>query len=123
MTADPYRHYLLHRDHRISGQVTLDAIFPYARDPLSYPDLINEGLRPHKVREVLLWSSDDINYRSDITDTFHLKMAALRCHRSQIGGGERARALEERMRKRHQLMADGENYELAEAFHRIEISH
>lgn len=122
VTVDPYRHYLLHRDHRISGQVTLDAIFPYARDPLSYPDLIKEGLRPHKVREVLLWSSNDINYRSDITDTFHLKVAALRCHKSQIGSGERAIRLEEWLRHRHQLMAEGENFTLAEAFHRIELS-
>ena len=50
VTADPYRRYIWHRDHRITGQVTLDAIFPYARDHLSYPDLIKEGLYPHKVK-------------------------------------------------------------------------
>ena len=32
VTTDPYRRYIWHRDHRITGQVTLDAIFPYARD-------------------------------------------------------------------------------------------
>jgi len=32
VTVDPYRRYLGHRDHRITGQVVLDAIFPYARD-------------------------------------------------------------------------------------------
>ena len=31
--TDPFRQtFYLHRDHRISGQVTLDAVFPYARD-------------------------------------------------------------------------------------------
>ena len=50
VTADPYRRYVWHRDHRIVGQVILDAVFPYARDRLSYPDLIEEGLYPHKVR-------------------------------------------------------------------------
>jgi len=123
VTADPYRRYIWHRDHRVAGQVTLDAVFPYARDPLSYPDLLREGLKPHKVKEVLLWASEDINYHSDITDTFHLKMAALRCHKSQIGSGVRAAKLEKRMRQIHQLMADGKNFKLAETFHRVEMAY
>lgn len=43
ITADPYRKYIWHRDHRITGRVVLDAIFPYARDHLSYPELLDEG--------------------------------------------------------------------------------
>ena len=121
VTADPYRRYIWHRDHRIAGQVTLDAIFPYARDPLSYPDLMKEGLHPHKVREVLFWASEDVNYRLDITDTFHLKLAALSCHESQVGHIE-PQELEERLRERHREMAEGEEFQLAEAFHRVEIS-
>ena len=31
VTTDPYRRYIWHRDHRITGQATLDAVFPYAR--------------------------------------------------------------------------------------------
>ncbi|KPK47057.1 MAG: LmbE family protein [Dehalococcoidia bacterium SM23_28_2] len=120
VTADPYRRYIWHRDHRITGRVTLDAVFPYARDHLSYPDLLEEGLQPHKVREVLLWASEDPNYRSDITDTFDIKVAALRCHRSQIGRIPSSE-LEKWLRKRHEEMADGEDFELAEAFHREEI--
>jgi LmbE family N-acetylglucosaminyl deacetylase len=120
VTADPYRRYIWHRDHRITGQVTLDAIFPYARDRLSYPDLLDEGLQPHAVREVLLWASEDLNYRSDITDTFDTKLAALRCHKSQVGQNP-SRELEKWLRQRHQMMAEGEDFELAEAFHRVEI--
>ncbi len=120
VTADPYRRYLWHRDHRIAGQVTLDAIFPYARDLYSYPDLLEEGLQPHKVKEVLLWGSEDSNYRSNITDTFDIKIAALRCHKSQISDNPSTR-LEERMRERCKMLAEGEDYELAEAFHRVEI--
>jgi LmbE family N-acetylglucosaminyl deacetylase len=119
-TADPYRRYMWHRDHRITGQVTLDAIFPYARDYHAYPDLIQEGLLPHKVREVLLWGAEDINYRSDITNTFDIKLAALRCHKSQVGDNP-VHGLGERLRERARMMAQGENYELAEAFHRVEI--
>jgi len=121
VTANPYRRYLWHRDHRITGRVTLDAIFPYARDYLAYPDLLAEGLQPHKVKEVLLWaSSDDINYRSDITDTFDIKIAALSCHKSQVGNPIPPDR-EQWLRQRAKDMADGENYELAEAFHRIEV--
>jgi LmbE family N-acetylglucosaminyl deacetylase len=120
VTADPYRRYLWHRDHRIAGRVTLDAIFPYARDLYSYPDLLEEGLQPHKVKEVLLWGSEDSNYRSNITDTFDIKIAALRCHKSQISDNPSTR-LEERMRERCKMLAQGEDYELAEAFHRVEI--
>jgi LmbE family N-acetylglucosaminyl deacetylase len=120
VTADPYRRYLWHRDHRITGQVTLDAIFPYARDHLSYPDLMKEGLYPHKAKEVLLWGTEDVNYRSDITETFHVKLTALQCHKSQVGHIP-PQELEERMRERHGLMAQGEGFQLAEAFHRVEI--
>jgi LmbE family N-acetylglucosaminyl deacetylase len=120
VTADPYRRYVWHRDHRITGQVTLDAVFPYARDHLSYPDLIKEGLHPHKVREILLWASEEVNYRSNITATFRLKLAALRCHKSQVGQIP-PQELEERLRQRHEAMAEGEDFQLAEAFHRVEI--
>jgi LmbE family N-acetylglucosaminyl deacetylase len=120
VTADPYRRYIWHRDHRITGRVTLDAVFPYARDHLSYPDLLEEGLQPHKVREVLLWASEDPNYCSDVTDTFDIKVAALRCHKSQIGRVP-SPALEKWLRERQETMAEGEDFELAEAFHREEI--
>jgi len=120
VTADPYRRYIWHRDHRITGQVVLDAVFPYARDLFSYPDLLEEGLQPHRVREVLLWGSEEPNHRSNITDTFDIKMAALRCHKSQIGNSI-APELEERRRERHKMMAEGEDYELAEAFRQLAI--
>jgi LmbE family N-acetylglucosaminyl deacetylase len=120
VTADPYRRYIWHRDHRMTGQVTLDAIFPYARDIFSYPDLAKEGLDPHKVKEVLLWGTEDVNYRSDITETFDVKLSALQCHKSQVGHIP-LQELEERLRERHSSLAQGEEYELAEGFHRVEI--
>ena len=121
VTADPYRRYLWHRDHRIAGQVTLDAVFPYARDHLAYPELLEEGLQPHKVKELLFWASEDINYRSDISDTFDIKFAALRCHESQVGHLD-LKDFEKRLRERYQLFAEGENFEMAEAFHQVQIT-
>jgi LmbE family N-acetylglucosaminyl deacetylase len=120
VTADPYRRYIWHRDHRIAGQVTIDAVFPYARDHLAYPDLLEEGLQPHKVREMLFWASENINFRSDVTATFDLKLAALQCHKSQVNS-MRFSDLEDWLRKRCKDLAEGEDFELAEAFHREEI--
>ena len=121
VTSDPYRRYIWHRDHRVTGQVTLDAVFPFARDHLAYPDLLAEGLQPHKVKEMLFWAADEINYRVDITDTFDLKVKALSCHVSQVGfwGEEK---LIERLRTRAASLAEGEEFELAEGFHRVEIA-
>ena len=119
VTADPYRRYMWHRDHRITGQVVLDAVFPYARDHLSYPELLEEGLEPHKVKEVWCWGSDDINFRLDITDTFNVKMAALGCHVSQVK--DIPPEMRERMKEWARMNAEGEEFELAEAFHRVQM--
>ena len=41
LTTEPYRRNMQwHRDHRIAGQVALDAVFPYARDHLHFGDLL-----------------------------------------------------------------------------------
>lgn len=120
VTADPYRRYMWHRDHRITGQVVLDAIFPFARDHLSYPELLEEGLEPHKVKEILFWASEDINHRSDITSTFDLKFAALLCHKSQLVEFN-IHDIQDWLRKFCERMAEGEDFQLAEAFHRIDF--
>lgn len=73
-----------HPDHRAAGQATLDAIYPLARDHLSYPELYtDEHLEPHKVTHVLLLNLEKQNCFMDITDTFDLKLAALTKHASQ----------------------------------------
>jgi len=118
VTSDPYRKYVWHRDHRIAGQVVMDAVFPYARDHLAYPDLLSDGLEPHKVKEVWFWGTEDINYRSDITETFATKLDALRCHDSQVSQFSNP-SLDDRIRQRCTDMAEGEDFALAEGFHRV----
>jgi LmbE family N-acetylglucosaminyl deacetylase len=120
VTADPYRRYVWHRDHRVVGQVTLDAVFPYARDIWAYPDLLKEGFKPHNVKEIWFWASEDINHRSDITKTFDLKLKALRCHKSQIKESF-SEEMEKWLCERAKSMAEGEKFKLAEGFHRAEI--
>jgi LmbE family N-acetylglucosaminyl deacetylase len=122
VTMDPYRRYIWHRDHRITGQVVLDAVYPYARDILAYPDLIQEGLMPHKVKKILFFGTEDVNLHVDISETFDLKLRALRCHKSQIdqmGIPDLAKWLLERCRK----MAEGTDFKVAEAFHQVKAPH
>ncbi len=121
ITDDPYRRYQYwHRDHMITARVALDAVFPYARDHLAYPDLLRAGLEPHKVKEVLLFHSDEPTVQFDVSDTFDLKLAALRCHKSQFDEEEMA-GMEKMLRSWAKEMAKGTDCKLAEAFHRIEM--
>src|SRR5215813_2508056 len=82
---DPYRiRNFQHRDHRKAGLTTTDAIYPYARDHLHFPTQITqEGLAPHKVRELWYWGADEPN---DITDSIDRQIAALVRHESQMPG-------------------------------------
>lgn len=120
VTDDPHRRYeWWHRDHRIAGRVTLDAVFPYARDRLAYADLIAEGLEPHKVAKVMLWGSEEPNYRVNVADLFDIKLRALRCHQTQVGHIPVAE-LDRWMRDWAREMAAGEAFELAEAFRHLD---
>lgn len=120
-TTDPYRRYLWHRDHRITGQVVMDAVYPCARDRLSYPDLLKkENLVPHKVKEILFWASEEPNYYFNITDTIALKLKALLCHRSQLEG-KNIDKTERWIKALARQMAKGESFDYAEAFHRVQI--
>jgi LmbE family N-acetylglucosaminyl deacetylase len=120
ITFEPYRRTHTHRDHRNVGQAALDAVYPFARDHLSYPEHAAEGIEPWKVREVLLFASDFPDYWVDIEATISKKLEALKQHKSQVG--ERAEdALRESIYKRAQASAEGRPMTLAESFRRMEL--
>ena len=108
--------YLNHPDHRAAGDAALDAVFPSARTRHIFPELLAEGLEPHKVREVLIRGALSPNLWVDISDTIELKIAALREHESQVG---RLQGWEERVRARAQQEAAGQDMTYAESFRRI----
>ena len=119
VTWDPYRRGFNHRDHRLSGQAALDAVYPLARTHLCYPEQLEEGLEPHRVQEVLLAGTDQADYYVDVSDFFHKKIRALRRHKSQIGRFP-VRELRKRVRERMAEVGKEAGYTLAEAFRRIE---
>jgi LmbE family N-acetylglucosaminyl deacetylase len=104
LTCDPTLLYtphgtLNHPDHRAAGQVVLDAVFPAAGNAHYFPELLSqEGLEPHTPREV--WVSLAVNptHLLEVSDTWEVKLAALKEHVSQIEDPAR---LEQRLRARH----------------------
>jgi LmbE family N-acetylglucosaminyl deacetylase len=108
-----------HSDHRAAGQATLDAVYPLARDHLTYPDLFEEGLKPHKAAHVLLVNFEKQNCFVDISDTYELKLQALAKHMSQFPDMAQIRRIVHR-----QAAALGKHcgYKLAEGFVRIDIT-
>jgi LmbE family N-acetylglucosaminyl deacetylase len=76
--------YINHRDHRMLGMATLDALYPQASNAGYFPEQIEHGLQPHKVPELLLVQSDQPNFWVDISETIEIRFDALRLHRSQM---------------------------------------
>jgi LmbE family N-acetylglucosaminyl deacetylase len=74
-----------HADHRATGLVAVDAVYPAARDRLNFPEQIADGLQPHKVKSIYIWGSEKANFEVDITDVIGTKIEALKLHESQFG--------------------------------------
>ncbi len=104
--------YLGHPDHFAAGVATLSAVYPAARDHLTFPELLKEGLEPHKVREVLITGHDHPDKWIDVTDTLDIAILALQAHTSQVRGQE----IEDRMRERRREAGKEHGMEYAEAF-------
>jgi len=77
--------YLNHTDHRATGNIVLDAIFPAAGNPRSYRELLAEGFPPYRVHELYLFHSERDNTFIDVSETIELKAKALQCHVTQFG--------------------------------------
>ncbi len=120
-TSDPlpHRQRIWHRDHRMVGTVACDAAFPYARDRLHCPELLTEGLEPHKTPEIYLWGSEEPNTFIDITETIDTKIRALRCHASQLNS--RTDDIGQRIRERAGEAGRQIKVTYAEAFRHIDI--
>jgi len=76
--------YFNHRDHRVTGWATLDAVAPAAGNPHYFPDQIVDGLAVHHVRAVYLSGTLEPNCWVDISDVLERKIDALFCHASQL---------------------------------------
>ena len=78
--------YIQHPDHLAMGEATLAAIFPSARDRLTFPELLAEDLEPHNVTEVYICASQEkCDHFVDVSAHLETKFEALGAHTSQMG--------------------------------------
>lgn len=107
-----------HTDHRAAGMAAVDAVYPAARNPMSFPWLARAGLAPHRVRRLyLFWTAEPTTWL-DIAATIERKIGALRAHVSQIREPER---LDERIRAWAREAAEPLGLEAVEGFRVVVI--
>ncbi len=124
MTHDPTvlfvnNEWINHPDHRAVGQVTVDAVFPTARDPLNFPEHIDAGLLAWKVAELFLWSTNEANQVVDIGATLERKVAALAHHASQFRSFD---DIARWVRRRSEELGERTGYRAAEGFRRVTLA-
>lgn len=113
-----------HSDHRATGNIVLDCIYPFVGNPRSFRELLAEGLQPYKVHEVYLFFSAQTNTYIDVTETIDIKGKGLQCHTSQFGPES---GITERLRERAAAVAkeakekQGLEMQYAESFRRIKL--
>lgn len=121
--------YIQHPDHIAMGEAVLAAVYPSARDRLTFPDLLQEGFEPHKVKEVYIAApGEQVDHFVDVSEHLEKKLEALKAHASQLGDWD-FRDMMMRWARDSAALARHQNYpgafemEYAEAFKYINIGH
>ena len=91
LTQSPERNwdfmYASHPDHLATAEAAVCAVYPDARNPFAFPELLEiEGLEPWTVPELWIMGpgAHGAGIAVETTDTLERKLAALMCHKSQI---------------------------------------
>ncbi|MFA5885618.1 MAG: PIG-L deacetylase family protein [Acidimicrobiia bacterium] len=112
--------YFNHRDHRVTGWATLDAVAPAAANPHYFPEQLAAGLEVHQVRAVYLSGTLEPDTWIDIGDTLERKIDGLFCHASQLT--ETGDWFREFLRGSAEEAGRAAGVPFAEAFRRIELA-
>jgi len=105
--------YLGHPDHFASGEAALSAVFPSSRDRLTFPELLREGLEPHKVKEVwMMFHGDTADKFVDVSAYMDTAVDALKAHQTQVSEED----AEVDMRQWRNSTGKKVGFEFAEAF-------
>jgi LmbE family N-acetylglucosaminyl deacetylase len=106
-----------HPDHLATGEATMCAVYPDARNEFAFPELLHErGLEPHTVGETWVMGGPSPRHAVDVTAQFDRKLAALACHASQHGDPA---GMRERVSARGRTVAEANGLgpdRMAEAF-------
>lgn len=110
LEASPFMN---HPDHIATGEATLAAVYPAARDRHNFPELVAEGFEPWTVRQVLVTGAERPNLWIDVSGTFDIGLDALRCHASQLDDLDEVEA---RLRERVATAGQPVGLPMAQAF-------
>ena len=127
---DPHRiNGFQHRDHRMAGTVVSDAIYPYARDHLHFPEQLEDGLEPHKGRRLLFWGADNPDVVVQVSsENVETQIEALAKHASQVMGLANEKSADdpgkqgrfgERLRDRSRRAGDANDFDHGETFRQL----
>jgi LmbE family N-acetylglucosaminyl deacetylase len=116
-THDPWRHYMLHPDHRTVGFAVIDGIVS-ARDHLFMPGLGQIGIGVWRPEALFLWSAEQPDYVEDVSAFVERKIAALREHHSQLDENQ---GWEERVRQRMAEVGAKHGFAAGEEFKKIVV--
>ncbi len=108
--------YIQHPDHLATAQAALAATYG-ARDRLTFPELLAEGLAPHGVAEVYIYGARDADVWVDIGPVLERKKEALRLHASQIS--DELLAIMEQIAREMAARAPEPRPAVAECFRRV----
>jgi len=76
--------FINHTDHRAAGLATMDAVYPLSRDRLTFPELEQEGLKPHKVSQLYLVRFESPKVAVDVSETMEIKLKVANAHKTQV---------------------------------------
>jgi LmbE family N-acetylglucosaminyl deacetylase len=121
LTHSPERNWInihaSHPDHLAVGEAAACAVYPDARNPFAYPELLaDEGLEAHIVHELWLLGGPSANRYVDITDVLERKLAAIMSHRSQLPDADAMTARVEQRLRDNAARGNLAQGRLAEAF-------
>lgn len=109
--------FVQHPDHLATGEATMGAVYPCARDRMTFPELLAQGLEPHAVKELWITGTEGADHFVDIGSTVPTKINALRAHHSQVSHRNVAEFVPDRARQ----LGERGGLEFAEAFKRITL--
>lgn len=117
VTCDPQNLFatygINHPDHRVAGQVVIDAVFPAAGNIVYFPELLEEGFQPHMPKEVWCSLTQQPNTTVDVTETWDIKLKAILEHKTQM---QDVGKLIERFKSRHSEDSTDEDPRYEEKF-------
>jgi LmbE family N-acetylglucosaminyl deacetylase len=116
-THDPWKHYMLHPDHRAVGFAVIEGIVS-ARDHLFMPGLSQIGIGVWRPEALFLWMAEQPDHVEDVSAQVERKFESLREHHTQL---DENAGWEQRVRERLAEAGAPHGYAFGEAFRKIVV--